>query len=329
MTVPRGYPVVGYDSVNKIVHVTGGLTQKSTEYLDLKTMKWHQASSIALPDLRKYANGDISNDGVNLLIAGGAYNNLESLETTPSDSVLISYNTSVNNGGLNDIHEALSATTSTLTFSTPDYKSYTHATTGKIVPVYAQDLGLTGPFAYDPHIGVGVTAIDGILAVGLNAYQNYTKITLNSGNALDFPNEPGYLVFEFGRKDTVYPVKYYGRLSSSELAIDGNFTFPVKLEIGSTVTLLHSKAAFVPTNPEDVGSFYLTNSPAGRVAAEQAIKDSFAAGLKLNIDIVYPGDRGLGNEGYPAENNYKLSDKVRVWAGNDIDGEIAAARNGE
>jgi hypothetical protein len=71
-----------------------------------------------------------------------------------------------------------------------------------------------------------------------------------------------------------------------------------------------------------VGGFYLTASPAGRVAAEKTIRDIAASGIDVQVEIVYPSDRGFGAEGYPAENAPKLSDKVVVYAGDDIDSEI-------
>ena len=133
-------------------------------------------------------------------------------------------------------------------------------------------------------------------------------------------------MFAFGYKNQVAPVKYFGRLSSTRLSLDYSFKFPVTVPSGSNVTLLSQKGPWVPENPQDVGSFYITASPAGRVAAEAAIDASVAAGVVVKTTITYPGDRGLGGEGLPASGTNKLSDKVVVWGGDNVDAEVAAAR---
>jgi len=48
-------------------------------------------------------------------------------------------------------------------------------------------------------------------------------------------------------------------------------------------------------------------------------------GVNVVSKITYPGDRGLAGQGLPAT-GIKISDKVEVWAGNDIDAEVEAAR---
>jgi hypothetical protein len=96
---------------------------------------------------------------------------------------------------------------------------------------------------------------------------------------------------------------------------------------GANVTLLQGKGSYVPANANELGSFYITASPAGRVAAESAIEEATAAGVSINTQIVYPSDYGLGNAGDPASGTNKLSDKVVVWGGDEIDAEVAAARS--
>ena len=122
-------------------------------------------------------------------------------------------------------------------------------------------------------------------------------------------------MFDFGYQNMVYPVKYFGRLSTTELALDFSFVFPKTVLSGAKVCLLQQKSPWVPTQPQLVGSFYLTDSPSGRIGAEQAINDAAAAGVEVDITVTYPGDRGLGNEGSPDTGTGKTSDVVWIFGG--------------
>ena len=98
--------------------------------------------------------------------------------------------------------------------------------------------------------------------------------------------------------------------------------------IGTNVSYLNDRSGFVPTDPSTVAVPYLTASASGRGAAQTFIESILASGLDKNFNLLYPSDRGLGNEGYPTESNEKLSDNVRIWAPNDIDLEVNKAQGG-
>ena len=140
-----------------------------------------------------------------------------------------------------------------------------------------------------------------------------------------FPDEPAWLVFNYGFEDQVGPVKYLGKVSGTKISIDSRFVFPVSLSSGSKVNLLSQRTPYVPENPEESGSFYLTDSAAGRIAAQKAIEEAAASGIDYEITVVYPGDTGLGNAGRPSHGAQKLSDKVWVW-GSDSLAEVDKAR---
>jgi len=184
--------------------------------------------------------------------------------------------------------------------------------------------GIPGPYILDPAAGLAVTAAASTITMQLNEGEQYASVTV--ADATQFPDDPGWLVFDFGFEDQQGPVQYLGRLSGTELALDFGYRFTRTVPNGATVTRLFQKGGFVPEHPEDVGSFYVTASPAGRVAAQAAIEGAVGVGVPLIETIVYPGDRGLGGEGSPASGAPKLSDKVAVWAGDDVDAEVAAAR---
>ncbi len=66
-------------------------------------------------------------------------------------------------------------------------------------------------------------------------------------------------------------------------------------------------------------ALHVTAANSGRIIAEKFIDAKAPAGIKLNKTVVFPSDRGLGNEGYPAKDNYKLSEKVEVWGSDNLD----------
>lgn len=219
---------------------------------------------------------------------------------------------------------------SSLTFQTPDH-NFNAVADGDftLTPLAAPAGEAKGPFIFDPDDGFGLTGTDGTTQDRLEVGQRYALLRLAPGEGDDFPDEEGWLVFRLGYSNQVGPVKYLGNTGADTLLLDASFQFPATIEIGSFVTLLETRGPFVPSNPTTVGSFYLTDSPSGRVAAEQTMRDISAAGIELDVEIRYPGDRGLGGEGLPARDARKLSDKVAVWGGSDLDAELEEKRGTE
>ncbi len=226
---------------------------------------------------------------------------------------------------INDAFQITKVNNNNITISTPglSWCSF-NVTNATLTPVAAATSTTPGPFVYDKEQGVAVTSKHSTTTETLSAGQRYSYVDIV--DATQFPDAPGWLVFSFGYSNQVAPVKYLGRLSNTRLSLDASFRFPSTVPTGSDVTWLSQKGPWVPDHPEAVGSFYITASPAGRIAAQAALADSTAAGVTVNTSITYPGDRGLGGEGLPASGSYKLSDKVAVWGGDDIDAEVAAAR---
>ncbi len=219
---------------------------------------------------------------------------------------------------------------STFTYSTPNYSATTTGTGAFNVTPVAAGAGLAaGPFIFDPDGGFGLTGVTGTTQDNLLIGQRYALLDLGPGEGANFPDEPGYLVFRLGYSNQVGPVKYLGNTGDDTLLLDASFQFPATVAAGATVNLLTGRGPFVPDDPETVGAFYLTAAPAGRVAAEAFMTAISAAGIDLDIEIRYPGDRGLGGEGLPARRAYKLSDKVAVWGGDNLDAELEAARGDE
>ena len=204
------------------------------------------------------------------------------------------------------------------------YKNYSPNAT--IASDSAISDAILGPYIFDPIEGLGVTntqsTVGGSLYAGIHKNQKYTVLPVV--DATVFPDSEGWIVIGFGTDYQTLPIKYYGRFDQFGLFIDYSYEFKTEEPVGTEVNLLSQRAPFAPTAL--VGGLYATSSSAGRIAAENTINDIAAAGIDLKISIVYPGDRGLGGEDYPASGATKLSDKTTVWAGDEIDAEIAALK---
>jgi len=190
---------------------------------------------------------------------------------------------------------------------------------------------IMGPYIYDPVNGLPVTAGNSTTTLPISADLQYDYIEVATTNA--FPVSGGYIALGFGFETQTPPIKlldvYTDPVSGyTRLVIDYSYRFTSSFPVGSEVTLLTGKQPYEPRTPEaeQTGGFWLTDSPAGRVAAEAMTAASLAAGIKENIVVVYPGDIGLGGAGLPTRGAAKLSDIVEIFAGNDPEGALALAR---
>lgn len=327
MREAHSWPAMAYIAAENRVYITGGFSSTLVEYLDVTTMAWGVAPT-ALVETRSHAAGATAGSGT-LVLAGGGSPTVPGVEpTTSTDYSLGPASDQVRAGGLRDLHRVTAVIDSTtLQFETPDHAVYTSASNGVISAVAAAPVETApGPFTFDTTRGFGISATASVVTTRLDAGRRYSSMGLTPGDAMLFPDAPGYLVFNFGYASQVGPVKYLGRLSDDDLSLDASFAFPETIPEGAPVRLLYSRAPFVPENPAAVGSFYLTASPAGRVAAEAFLRAISAAGIELDVDIRYPGDRGLGGEGRPTRYVDKLSEVTTVFGGDDLDTELEARR---
>lgn len=334
MLTPRVKPVVTYLATLNALVVSGG-GSATVDYLDLATMRWTHSIK-ALGGAQPGAAGNVASTDT-FLVAGGT--DVGGITTPTKSWVVVPNAESRWPGGLNRRAAVATVPDGThFTFKTTDQtygRSYVTASSGATVTpskATAAPLGVPGPFIFDPQEGVALASVEEVLNQTLSAGQRYSSIKLTTSPdpspALQFPDATGYVVFNFGYQNQVGPVKYLGRLSASELLLDASFKFPATLAPGATVTLLSQRSPFTPAIDEHLGNFYATSAAAGRVAAEAALDQVAGAGLDIEVDVIYPSDRGLGAEGFPTRAAQKLSDAVAVWGGDDLDAETTLAREG-
>jgi len=165
--------------------------------------------------------------------------------------------------------------------------------------------GQVGPYSYDTTVGYTIGEQAALTTEELDASSD--KI-LFVDNSTQFPDEQGDLIIGFGTSHQEGPVPYISRPSSQTLRINPSYEFKQKHPIGTDVTLIAEKK---PANPNKDGSdypFYLTDSVAGRIYAQDLIREITATGIVVVFYVLYPNDIGLGNWG-----DEENSEKYYIW----------------
>lgn len=165
--------------------------------------------------------------------------------------------------------------------------------------------GQEGPYLYDTEQG---------FVIGEQASATTEPLNVNSDsilfieNSSDFPDEEGRLIIGYGTSHQEGPVPYISKPSEKTLRINPSYKFQKNHPIGTDISLIAQNS---PANPAKDGTdypFYLTDSIAGRVYAENLIKEVVATGIVLVIYILYPNDIGLGKAGDSVN-----SEKYYIW----------------
>lgn len=162
-----------------------------------------------------------------------------------------------------------------------------------------------GPYIYDFTIGY---TISDKAALTTEELDSSSDIILFVDDASDFPDESGDLIIGFGTSNQEGPVPYISRPSVNTLRINPSYRFRNSHPIGTDVALIAQKS---PPNLRPDGTdvpFYITDSVAGRIYAEDLIQEITATGIIVIIYILYPNDIGLGKWG-----DIENSEKYYIW----------------
>lgn len=270
--------------------------------------------------------------GGQVLIAGGEEQIASIWTTTEHSTVLVPGVEIFQSGGLNGVKTIVTVPSpSQLAYDSKVKAPASLGAGGTVTPVAAPAIAYAGAHMVDPQ-GVALTTTQAIVGMRLEGRRGHPILTLQTSlgdptPAARFPSMPGYLVFRYGRKGQAGPVRYLGRRSNFELLLDASFEFPADVQVGDDVTLLAGRDPYVPASPAP-GFLYITASPAGRAAAQDALDQIVAGGVALETDVRYPSDVGLGAAGAPTSGADRLSSIVTVYAPDPVDTAVAAARKG-
>ena len=315
LPVGAGGPMWATWSETKQAIIAGGSIDGFVYKWPLETRTWERVVDTLLPN-RTYQNAVLMQDAV--MVTGGqkVYGGLVS--ENHGYYIMGQQNYYAGYTFQDQLLEIASTPSSNVFTVNVPYQGYLSSLPGvgggeitAMAAVEDVDLEIPGPFLMSPYEGVFPTKFRDTVSTPINAHQALTQIDLTDISA--WPEE-GYFVINLGQADQMGPVKYYTKLNNQSILVDGSFGFEYDVPQGAFVDLLIGKGPYNPATSQSLGVFYLTDSPAGRAAAEAATKDSVAAGVNPIIRIIYPGDRGLGGEGSPTEGSGKLSDIVEVFS---------------
>lgn len=85
----------------------------------------------------------------------------------------------------------------------------------------------------------------------------------------------------------------------STLVLDPAYIFKKNHAIGADATLLNSATTFVPSPDGSDYSNYITSTPEAREYCRDVVEAILALGIRLEVIVIYPSGEGLGNYGYP------------------------------
>lgn len=172
-----------------------------------------------------------------------------------------------------------------------------------------------GPYIFSPASKFTIAEVASTLTQTIDAGRSYQIIDV--AGSLDFPDDTGYLIFGFGTSREEGPVRYLARPGSSALLLDPSYIFTNSFEVGDDVALVQSRGATSLASDGSDYQFYLTGTSPGRLYAETLLGEVAAAGINLDVTVLYPGDIGLGNAG-EGDTGDKVSDKVYIWGGDPV-----------
>ena len=171
------------------------------------------------------------------------------------------------------------------------------------------DTSQEGPYSYDTTVGFVIGEESALTTEELDVNSDAILFVNDSG---EFPDDEGDLILGLGTSHQEGPVPYIATPSSQTLRINPAYKFKKKHPIGTDVSLIAQNS---PANPNKDGTdfpFYLTDSVAGRIYAENLIREITATGIIVIIYILYPNDIGLGNWG-----DLEDSEKYYIWGTED------------
>lgn len=142
-----------------------------------------------------------------------------------------------------------------------------------------------GSFIPDPRRPYTVRSLRGTLGQNIVAGNIYTILTMTDASSI--PDQPGRLIFNFGRSGEEADIKYFGRPNNSTLLIDPAYTFQKNHSIGDVVNVI-SKPYAKPSIEGDDFSVYLVGVTAARILAQRIVESVVAAGVVIRWQVAEP-----------------------------------------
>lgn len=129
----------------------------------------------------------------------------------------------------------------------------------------------------------------------------YTKVTVD--DASNIPNEPGFLVFNFGREGQEQPVPYIGRPNNNTILLDPSHVFQKTHLANSSINYIQQKLAYTPRIDGSDLAIYFTSPVDARRIVQGLLRKLKAAGVVIKFIILLPEYRYLVDNPYAEEDS--------------------------
>jgi hypothetical protein len=150
-----------------------------------------------------------------------------------------------------------------------------------------------GPYVYDTSQPFTVAAVATMLTEDVNSSTGRVVLVSDSTG---FPNQTGYIVFDYGG-ETQELAQYIAVPSATSILLSPINALEYDHPAGQSVMLIQSKSPVVLPNNGTGYEFFITDVVSGRIYAESLINQVIAAGIAINFVILFPDDIGLGKAG--------------------------------
>lgn len=163
-----------------------------------------------------------------------------------------------------------------------------------------------GPYCYD--LSTGFTLGKESATTEFDLDSSSESIIKTIDDVSDFPDEEGHLIIGFGTSRQEGPIPYIARPSDTTLRINPSYKIQNFHPAGTDIALISQSISPSPDKDGTDYPFFVTDSPVGRIYAEDLINQITATGITLIVYILYPNDIGLGNWG-----DEENSEKYYIW----------------
>ena len=146
--------------------------------------------------------------------------------------------------------------------------------------------GIYGPYMYDTTAPFVVSSYTGTTTQAISTGNIVLNLEINTPN--NVPNEQGYLIFDYGLNTQEGPVRYLYKASESTIALDPAYIFKYNHTVGSTITAIRRKGAYVLSGLGKEYGFYISDPAMARQILQDLIAQVKSAGVFLEYIIRYP-----------------------------------------
>jgi hypothetical protein len=152
-----------------------------------------------------------------------------------------------------------------------------------------------GPYVYDTSQPFSVAAVATTLTQDVNSSTGRVVLVNSSAG---FPNQTGYIVFDYGGQ-TQELAQYIATPSADSILLSPINNLAYDHNAGQSVMLIQSKSPVVIPSSGLGFEFFITDVISGRIYAQQLIEQVVAAGISLVFTVLYPNSVGLGKSDTP------------------------------